>query len=78
LKLLMQSDGGGWWQPPDTAVYAWDSEAWVAVDEPVLGLNIISDAVGMVSPDGRIRVRLSAETNQGGCLYLQLGVKGTR
>jgi hypothetical protein len=78
LKLLMQSDGSGWWQPPDTAVYAWDSEGWVAVDEPVLGLNIIPDAASMVGPDGRIRVRLSAESNQGGCLYLELGMQGTR
>jgi hypothetical protein len=78
LKLLMQSDAGGWWQVPDTALYAWDSKAWVALEEPVMGLNTISDAADMVSPDGRIRVRLSAEANQGGCLYLELGLQGTR
>jgi hypothetical protein len=78
LKLLIGAEGGGWWQPPDMAVYAWDEETWINVDEPVMGVNAVTDAAGMVSDDGLIHVRLAAEANRGGCLYVELGLEGTR
>ena len=34
-------------------------------------------AVG-AGEDGLVRVRLSADSNQGGCLYLELGLEGRR
>jgi hypothetical protein len=78
IKLVIGTDGGGWWQPPDTAVYDWDLETWFAVSDPVIGVNVISDATTMVSDDGLVQVRMSAESNQGGCLYLELGLEGRR
>ncbi len=78
IKLVIGTDGGGWWQPPDTAVYDWDLETWFAVTDPVIGVNVISDATTMVSDDGLVQVRMSAESNQGGCLYLELGLEGRR
>jgi hypothetical protein len=78
IKLVIGTDGGGWWQPPDTTVYDWDSETWVALSDPVIGTNVIPDAANLVSQDGRVQVRLSSENNQGGCLYLELGLEGKR
>jgi hypothetical protein len=78
VKLVIGTDGGGWWQPPDTAVYDWDSETWVTVSDPVVGVNVISDAAGLVSEDGLVQVRMSSESNKGGCLYLELGLEGSR
>lgn len=78
IKLLIGTDGGGWWQPPDTTVYDWDAETWVALSDPVIGVNVISDAANLVGQDGRVQVRLASESNQGGCLYLELGLEGKR
>jgi len=76
LKLAIVTDAGGWWQPPDTAVYDWDRKTWAALDDPVLGLNVIPNAAEKISDAGIVRVRLSSESNRGGCLYLELGLEG--
>jgi len=77
LKLILGSDGG-WGQPPDTAVYDWDAEAWTKLDDPVMGVNVFPDAVGLISDDGRVHVRLSSEGGHGGgCVYVELGLEGT-
>lgn len=78
LKLMISSDGGGWWQPPETAVYDWGTETWATLEQPVIGINVISGASRMLNPSGQVRVRLSSESNQGGCLYLELGLEGRR
>jgi len=78
LKLTVGTDGGGWWQPPNTALYDWDSGAWVALSDPIIGTNVVSNAARMVSEDGSVQVRLASDSNQGGCLYLGLGLKGRR
>ncbi len=78
LRLDIRTDGSGWWQPPDTAVYAWDLGTWVAVDDASIGNNTISNAANLVSNDGLIRVRLSSQSNRGGCLHLALGLEGTQ
>jgi hypothetical protein len=77
LKLVIGAEGGSW-QPPDTAVYDWASGAWAALDDPVMGVNIISNAAGLLSDDNLVRVRLASESNQGGCLSLELGLEGKR
>ena len=77
LKLVFGTDGS-WWQPPDTAIYDWDAEAWAELDGPVMGVNVLSDTTGLVSDDGLVRVRLSSEGGGGGCIYLELGLEGTR
>ncbi len=43
-----------------------------------MGVNVFSDAAGLVSDDGLVRVRLSSESGGGGCLYVELGLEGTR
>lgn len=78
LDVLLGAEGGGWWSPPDLAVYAWDTQTWAKVDEPVLGVNAVTDTIGMISDDGLIHVRLAAEVNRGGCLYVELGLEGTQ
>lgn len=77
LKLVLGSDGG-WGQSPDTAIYDWEENAWAELDSPIMGVNVFSDARSMVSDDGLVRVRLSSEGGRGGCLYLELGLEGTR
>jgi hypothetical protein len=78
LELVLGSDGG-WGQPPDTAIYDWDAEAWAKLDDPVMGVNVFPDAVGLISDDGRVRVRLSSEGGHGGgCVYVELGLEGIR
>jgi len=78
LKLVIGSEGG-WWQPPATALYDWEAKAWAELDSPVMGVNVLSDPTGLVSDDGRVRVRLSHHGGQGGgCLHLELGLEGTR
>lgn len=78
LKLALGTDGGGR-QPVDTAIYDWDAEAWVELDDPVMGVNVFPNAAGLVSDDGRVRVRLSPEGGRGGgCIYVELGLEGKR
>jgi hypothetical protein len=43
-----------------------------------MGVNIISNAAGLLSDDNLVRVRLASESNQGGCLSLELGLEGKR
>ncbi|UCC64931.1 MAG: hypothetical protein JSV36_07795, partial [Anaerolineae bacterium] len=78
LKLVIESDGG-WAQPPDTAIYDWDAETWRELDDPVMGVNLVTDAAGLFSDDGLARVRLFSESGRGGgCLFLELGLEGKR
>jgi hypothetical protein len=77
LKLVIGTNDG-WAQPPDTAVYDWDAETWAELGSPVMGVNVFSDADGLVSDDGLVRVRLSSEGSSGGCIYVELGLEGTR
>ena len=77
LKLVIGTDEG-WAQPPDTAIYDWDAETWAELGSPVIGVNVFSDAAGLVRDDGLVRVRLSSEGSSGGCIYVELGLEGTR
>jgi hypothetical protein len=77
LKLAIGAEGG-WQQLPDTAVYNWAAGRWVELNDPIMGVNVISNATGLVSDDSLVRVRLSSESNQGGCLSLELGLEGKR
>jgi hypothetical protein len=77
LSVKLGSDGG-WERAPDTALYDWQSNEWVAIVEPVLGTNIVAATAGFVSEQGLVRVRLSSSGNQGGCFYVRVGLDGTR
>ena len=75
LTVEIGSDGG-WAGAPDLAVYDWDAGAWVSVDEPALGRNVIEQADALVSADGVVRVQLSSTGVRSGCYYVDLGVEG--
>jgi hypothetical protein len=77
LVLAIGSDGG-WVDPPETALYSWDDEGWVTLEDPIVGRNVISGPAALVSDGGLVRVRLSSAGRQGGCFYLELGLEGTR
>jgi hypothetical protein len=77
LIVELGSDGG-WSGPPDMAIYDWASEAWSAVDEPVLGRNLFPQPDGLVSGDGIVRIQLSSTGVRSGCYTLDVGVEGTR
>jgi hypothetical protein len=75
LTVSLRSEGG-WQQPPEMAVYQWLDQAWSDLDKPVVGDNVLTDIQGLVSEDGRVRVRLSSNNGGGGCYYVGLGFEG--
>jgi hypothetical protein len=77
LTIEIGSDGG-WNAPPEMAVHDWDGGEWVAVDDPVVGRNVLEKVKGLVSADGIVRVQLSSTGLRSGCFYVDLGLEGTR
>ncbi len=77
LKLLIGTDGGWGWLP-DTAVYNWNAGTWTELEDPVIGVNVLSEPGSLVSEDGLVHVRLSSQGDGGSCLYLELGLEGRR
>lgn len=76
LQLMVQTDGG-WSQLPNTALYRWADQEWAPLDGAAIGVvQEIAPAQEYISPDGVIRLRLSAEFNAGGCLYIDMGARG--
>ncbi len=77
LSLYVSSDGG-WFNAPDLALYNFEQEAWVEVEEPVLGQNKVTEPDVYLSPEGVIRLRIQNPTpNQGGCLFFDASLDGT-
>ncbi|MGD8624911.1 MAG: hypothetical protein PVJ34_10260 [Anaerolineae bacterium] len=75
LQLSLGSDGG-WSQAPDVAFYRWQQDDWIALDQPVMGVNHLSDVAEFVGGDGLVRVRFSAEDQRPrGCIYADLGLE---
>jgi hypothetical protein len=66
-------------QVPNTGIFNWESDTWSELQGPVTGQNLIQDVEGLISADGKVRVRLSP-TNMfgGGCYFLAIGLEGTR
>jgi hypothetical protein len=77
LRVSIQTDGG-WTVAPTVAIYDWERETWLALESPELGVNTVDYVSSMLAESSKIRVRLSTDVNQGGCLYLNLGLKGAR
>lgn len=77
LSLMLASDGG-WMGVPEIALQNEAGDEWAELADPVFGLNVVSDPNGLVADDGRVRVRVSPHNAQGGCLFLELGVTGSR
>jgi hypothetical protein len=77
LNLTLRSDGG-WWQSPGVAIYDWTADDWADMGPVNLGTVALADAGHLVSDDGRVRIRLTSEGGGGNCIYLDLGMEGTR
>ena len=77
VMSFLRTDGG-WMNAPDTALYNWDDESWLALDSPQLGINDITFVDGLMNDQGKIRLRVSAQVNGGGCIYLGMGISGTK
>jgi hypothetical protein len=64
---------------PGTGIYNWESEAWSELQDPVSGQNVIAEVDGLISTDGKVRVRLVPNNMfGGGCYFLAIGLEGTR
>jgi hypothetical protein len=78
-KLIVEiGSEGGWAAPPDLAVYDWGSGEWSAIEDAVLGRNILAEVESLVSADGIVRVQLSSTGMRSGCYYVDLGLEGAR
>jgi hypothetical protein len=76
--LLYIGTEGGWDRTPQTAVYDWSNASWGELPEVRVGQNLVGDAQKLVSEEGLIRVRLSANAFAGGCFFVAMGLEGTR
>ena len=80
LLFLIQTDGG-WGNPPEVAIYNWETAAWQPFEKTNLGLNIISDPAENISSDGLVRFRINVDNQEfrgGNCYYTGLGLEGNR
>jgi hypothetical protein len=74
LKLSLSTDRG-WWAAPETAIYNWQDENWIKLEGLAQGVNLIEDAVGLVSDSGLVQVRLGSEGQSEGCFGVALGLE---
>ncbi len=59
-------------------VYDWQREQWSSVDHRQASQIIIQDAANLVSPLGKVRVRLANELGNPSCFIVDLGWSGQR
>ncbi len=78
LKLNLWRDSGGDWGTPEIAIWDWSSNAWVAIQEPIQGINVIQDANAYVNENGQVKVRLTSNSNIYACNYLDMGLEADR
>jgi hypothetical protein len=76
LKINLNTDAG-FFTPPGLEIYHWTDSSWMEVRGVSQGLNLAAVAPGLISDDGRIRLRLSGENLQY-CYFLDLGLDGSR
>lgn len=76
LKLNLWSDAG-FFNPPELAIYDWNSSAWLTLDGVKQGINLIPSSPNLIGAGGAVRIRLSGENLQY-CFYLDLGLEGRR
>ena len=75
LKLSVWTDSN-WVGGPAIAFYNWQTLSWVELERVDQGINLVSDAVSYIGPDGSIQVRMSGKDNMQACFYLGLGLEG--
>ncbi len=74
LKLAINNDSGMFTEPT-IELYQWQTETWIPLVGVSQGVNMVPGADQLVSPGGKVKVRLSAQSSQG-CYYVYLGLEG--
>jgi hypothetical protein len=74
LKLGIDTDSG-FFVEPEIELYNWGEDDWLPLLGISQGMNLVPGAGQLVSPEGKIKVRLTAQNSQG-CYYLTLGLEG--
>ena len=64
-------------RPPQTELFDWQNESWVALENPVQGLNELTQTERLLSDDGRVQIRITDQSFSG-CTYINLGFSGER
>ncbi|MCB0096958.1 MAG: hypothetical protein KDE46_14615, partial [Caldilineaceae bacterium] len=64
-------------RPPQTELFDWQNESWVALENPVQGLNELTQTERLLSDDGRVQIRITDQIFSG-CTYINLGFSGER
>jgi hypothetical protein len=75
LKLSLWRDSGGQGILPGLALYDWEQETWVSIQDPIEGNNIIKNAAPYIGESGLVRVQMAAKGDTFGCVYLDLGLE---
>ena len=78
LNLVLRADSSD--SISKLELYDWGSAGWQMLPAPRLGTTEISDPQPYLSPNGRVRVRLSVDqtTDWGACYAAALGLEGER
>ena len=76
LRLSLDTDSG-WLNIPAVSIYNWQKNEWINLDGVDQGENLISNAADLVSSEGLVQIRISAENAQA-CYYVGLGMEGER
>jgi hypothetical protein len=75
LKMNLYSDNAAMWGSPSLALYRWEDGAWVTIQDPIQGINVIGEAKPYVNAGGVVRVRVSSENDNYRCIYVDLGLE---
>ena len=78
LELILDSDNAPM-RPPTTALYNWETNQWDLLEDVTLGTNRIDQASRYIAqPTYALRVQIQMENQQGGCVYPNIALEGTR
>lgn len=78
LKLVLYRDNSNMGEKPDISLYNWNNESWTKIQDPIQGTNIIENADPYVDKNGLVRIQLTTENDNSGCIYLDLGLEAAK
>ncbi len=68
----------GWLNALDVALYDWQQDSWVTVDNLQHGVNQVSAAQRFIDAAGQVRLQVSGSDDFGNCVSVSIGMEGTR
>ncbi|MBE0695308.1 MAG: hypothetical protein IH586_00120 [Anaerolineaceae bacterium] len=74
LKLALYQDNGVQVGLPKVAIFHWKDKTWTEIQDPIQGTNVIQNASPYIN-NGIVHVRLSTESNNFACTYLDMGLE---